>query len=96
MSKKVIISVGRQLGSGGREIARMLASKFDCEFYDREILNLAARESGFSEKIFEQHDERKGFFRHLQHRALQDLDCFPYMPRNIKYFTSPITVRCAG
>lgn len=70
MSKKVIISVGRQLGSGGREIARMLASKFDCEFYDREILNLAARESGFSEKIFEQHDERKGFFRHLQHLRL--------------------------
>ncbi len=70
MSKKVIISVGRQLGSGGREIAKMLADTFDCDFYDREILNLAARESGFTEKIFEQHDERKGFFRHLHHVRL--------------------------
>ena len=62
---KVIINVGRQLGSGGHDIGRMLALDFNAKYYDRELLNLAAKESGFSEKIFEQNDEKKGFLRGL-------------------------------
>ena len=61
----IIINVGRQLGSGGHDIGRMLALDFGASYYDRELLNLAAKESGFSEKIFEQNDEKKGFFRGL-------------------------------
>lgn len=57
--KKIIINVGRQIGSGGRIIAKMLADQFGCKFYDKELLNLAAKESGFSEKFFEQNDEQK-------------------------------------
>lgn len=63
--KHIIINVGRQLGSGGHDIGRMLALDFQAKYYDRELLNLAAKESGLSEKIFEQNDERKGFFRGL-------------------------------
>ena len=63
--KHVIICVGRQFGSGGHDIARMLAMDFNAKYYDRELLNLAAKESGFSEKIFEQNDEKKGFLRSL-------------------------------
>ncbi len=63
--KHVIICVGRQLGSGGHDIARMLAMDFNAKYYDRELLNLAAKESGFSEKFFEQNDEKKGFLRSL-------------------------------
>lgn len=48
-------------------MAQMLAKDFGCEFYDKELLNLAAKESGFSEKFFEQNDEHKGFFRSLFH-----------------------------
>ena len=62
---KIIINVGRQLGSGGHDIGRMLAMDFGAKYYDRELLNLAAKESGFSEKVFEQNDERKGFLRGL-------------------------------
>ncbi len=61
----IIICVGRQLGSGGHQIARLLAEDFQAKYYDREILNLAAKESGFSEKVFERNDEQKGFFRTL-------------------------------
>ena len=43
----------------------MLAQDFDAKFYDRELLNLAAKESGFSEKFFKQNDEKKGFLRGL-------------------------------
>ena len=63
--KHIIINVGRQLGSGGHDIARMLAMDFNAKYYDKEILNLAAKESGFSEKVFEQNDEQRGFFKTL-------------------------------
>ena len=61
----IIINVGRQLGSGGHDIGRMLALDFGAKYYDRELLNLAAKESGFSEKFFEENDERKGFLKGL-------------------------------
>ncbi len=63
--KRIIINVGRQLGSGGHIIAEMLAKDLNCKAYDRELLNLAAKESGFCERVFEQNDERKGFLRSL-------------------------------
>ena len=65
--ERIIICVGRQLGSGGRIIAKSLAEAFDCKLYDKELLNLAAKESGFSEKFFEQNDEQKGFLKSLFH-----------------------------
>lgn len=64
---QLIICIGRQLGSGGRFVARQLADEFGCRLYDKEILNLAAKESGFSEKFFEQNDEQKGFMKSLFH-----------------------------
>ena len=63
--KNIIINVGRQLGSGGHDIGRMLALDFQAKYYDRELLTLAAKESGFSEKFFEQNDEKKGFLKGL-------------------------------
>ena len=65
MKNHIIINVGRQLGSGGHDIGRMLALDFQAKYYDKEIMNLAAKESGFSEKFFEQNDEKKGFFKGL-------------------------------
>ena len=72
--KHIIINVGRQLGSGGHDIGRMLALDFQAKYYDRELLNLAAKESGLSEKIFEQNDEKKGFFRGLLNFGTPRLD----------------------
>lgn len=74
--KHIIINVGRQLGSGGHDIGRMLALDFQAKYYDRELLNLAAKESGLSEKIFEQNDERKGFFRGLLNIGAPHLGSF--------------------
>lgn len=67
MENKIIINIGRQIGSGGHVIAKMLAEEFGCKFYDRELLGLAAEESGFSAKFFEQNDETKKFFKSLFH-----------------------------
>lgn len=63
--KHIIICVGRQLGSGGHDIGRMLAMDFNAKYYDRELLNLAAKESGFSEKVFERSDEQRGLLKSL-------------------------------
>ena len=64
-NQHIIICIGRQQGSGGHEIARMLAKDFNAKYYDKELLNLAAKESGFAEKVFEEYDERKGFLKSL-------------------------------
>ena len=62
-SYPLIITVGRQLGSGGHDIGHLLARRFSARYYDRELLNLAARESGLSEHFLEQNDEHKSFLR---------------------------------
>lgn len=66
-SNHIIINVGRQVCAGGLEIGRLLAEEFHAKYYDRELLNLAARESGFSEELFKNSDERKGFLRSFFH-----------------------------
>ncbi len=55
---KSIITIGRQFGSAGREIGNVLAEKLNIKLYDKEMLKRAAQESGFSEEIFETHDEK--------------------------------------
>lgn len=65
--EKLIINIGRQIGCGGYEIARMLATEFDARLLDKELLDLAAKESGFSAKLFKLHDEHRGFLNHLFH-----------------------------
>ena len=48
-----VITIGRQYGSGGRDIGRLLAQKLEIPFYDNELISRAAKESGFSEESFE-------------------------------------------
>ena len=55
---KTIITIGRQFGSGGREIGEKLAAHFGIKCYDKELLSLAAKESGICEEMIEVHDER--------------------------------------
>lgn len=55
---KTIITIGRQYGSGGREIGKCLAEKLGIPYYDKELLRKAAQESGLCEKVMESFDER--------------------------------------
>ena len=57
MKQKWIITIGRQYGSGGRAIGKKLAEALGISFYNREIIELAARRSGMSEEAFEKVDE---------------------------------------
>ena len=58
MSKNIVITIGRQFGSGGRYVGRLLAEKLGVPFYDKELLSEAAKNSGICEEIFEEHDEK--------------------------------------
>lgn len=52
-----IISIGRQFGSGGREIGRKLAEQLGYNFYDRDILRAASKKLNMPEAILERTDE---------------------------------------
>ena len=54
----MIITIGRQYGSGGLEIGQKLAEELGVNLYDREMLKRAAKESGLCEELFEAHDEK--------------------------------------
>lgn len=58
MGTKHIITVARQFGSGGSDIARSLAEALGIKFYDKELISLAAKESGMSPEVFEKIDEK--------------------------------------
>lgn len=56
--KKSIITISRQFGSGGRNIAKRLAEELEIPFYDKEIISKAAEESGIDEETFIKERER--------------------------------------
>ena len=58
MKDNLVITIGRQYGSGGRQIGRILSEKLSIPYYDKEILQEAAKDSGICEEIFEHHDEK--------------------------------------
>ena len=53
-----VVTIGRQYGAGGLSVGRFVAEKLGVPFYDRELLALAAKESGLCEAVFERHDEK--------------------------------------
>lgn len=56
--KNTIITIGRQFGSGGHEIAKAVADALSIPFYDKEIIIEAAKKSGLNENLFKNSDER--------------------------------------
>ncbi|MEG2596903.1 MAG: cytidylate kinase family protein [Oscillospiraceae bacterium] len=59
MSKiSTVITISRQFGSGGGLIGKKLAERLDIPFFDKELITMAAQESGYSKDIFEHADER--------------------------------------
>lgn len=58
MDKHIIITISRQFGSGGHEIGKLLSKELGISFYDRDLITLAAKESGMSKELFESVDEK--------------------------------------
>ena len=58
MKNDIIVAIARQHGSGGRTIGKRLAEKLGVPFYDRELIFLAAKESGLSENCVKELEEK--------------------------------------
>ncbi|MEG1583967.1 MAG: cytidylate kinase-like family protein [Anaerovorax sp.] len=67
MDKKLIITIAREYGSGGKLIGQKLSESLNIPFYDKELLTLAAKESGIHEDLFKEADENhsKGFWNSM-------------------------------
>ena len=63
MENRFVINIGRQIGSGGKSVGEALARRLGVELYDKELINLAARESGLCPEVFEQADEKQSHNR---------------------------------
>ena len=62
MEKHIIITVGRQFGSGGKPVGDALSEKLGIPVYDNELITEAARQSGYSPEFFIRSDEKKHSF----------------------------------
>ncbi len=58
MTQNTVFCIARQYGSGGREVGLALAKALNIPFYDKELLQHAAKKSGILEEVFEKADER--------------------------------------
>ncbi len=58
MDERFSITIGRQLGSGGRQVGEKLASQLGISFYDKKLIQIASRESGLEKSFFEKVDEK--------------------------------------
>lgn len=91
MGTKSVITIGRQFGSGGREVGEKLAKQLGIPYFDKELILLAAQKSGMSPEILEEADEKAtsnfwysmslGIPSHSPHSAY-----FYEMPVNDKLF----------
>lgn len=57
-NNNIVVTIGRQFGSGGRELGRKLADRMGIRYYDKELLSEAAKRAGVSEEFFAKSDER--------------------------------------
>ncbi len=59
--KSCLITIGREYGSGGREIGEKVAARLGLDFYDKELIELASQKSGLNKELFDKADEKKSF-----------------------------------
>ncbi|MCH5225454.1 MAG: cytidylate kinase-like family protein [Muribaculaceae bacterium] len=57
--EETVIVIGREFGSGGRSVGRILADRLGVAYYDTELLKAAARSEGLREEVVVEHDERR-------------------------------------
>ena len=63
MNGNYVINIGRQLGSGGKEIGEKLAARLGIDFYDKELINLASEESGLCRES--RRESLSGYYRRV-------------------------------
>ena len=81
-----VITIGRELGSGGKAIGRIMADALGIPIYDRSLIEMAAQESGISPDILKQHDEAST--GGLKGMALRAMAAVPFVTADSFYNNS--------
>lgn len=95
----IIINIGRQFGSGGKKVAKILSEKLGIPVYDNELIAEAASKSGFSKELFRKSDEKKrwlslsnvfhtGNLGNLNGSGISDIDLFRIQSETILQLAS--------
>ena len=78
-----IVTIGRQFGSNGRNIGRAVAEKLGVNLYDKELLKLAAKNSGVCEELLQNLDEKPN--KSFLYSVVMDPYAFAYSYNNSDY-----------
>lgn len=81
---KFLIVIGRQFGSGGRRIGKLLADAFGVRYYDKTLLSEAAEQMGLTADVFERNDERRP-------SLIRSLLSFTYGASNVDVVNGPMS-----
>ena len=81
---KYVITIGREIGSGGKAIGELMAKQLNIPIYDRSLIQMAAEESGISPKVFKKADEvpHKGTFSYLMRTLASPFASYGTLYRN--------------
>lgn len=96
MEGRVIITISREYGSGGREIGRKLAEQLSIPYYDNELISLAAKESGLDSELFEEADQRKTSDFFYSMAAFGSTAGVYNIPLNDQVFVIPVGCHSVG
>ena len=102
MRNPLIITIGREYGSGGRQIGELVAKTLGIAYYDKKLITLAAQKSGLSDEFIANNEQRvrSGFMQNLAASAAYSSGFFSsqYLPLSESIFISEAQVilgRCA-
>ena len=96
MRNPLIITIGREYGSGGREIGELVAKTLGIAYYDKKLITLAAQKSGLSDEFIANNEQRvrSGFMQNLAASAAYSSGFFSsqYLPLSESIFISEAQV----
>lgn len=81
-----VITIGRELGSGGKTIGKIMAQALGIPIYDRSLIEIAAQQSGLSSQILKERDEASS--GGLKGMAMRAMAAMPFVPADSFYSNS--------
>ncbi len=84
LKNKVVITISREFGSGGRYVGRLIADKLGIKFYDKDLVELVSKEAGLSEEFIEENEQKRDWGSSLNSSYNNDDKIFEAETRVIK------------
>lgn len=93
--KGLVITINREYASGGRYVGKLLAKELNIPFYDKEIISLTAKESGFTQGYIKKNEQKKSTLSSEYNRDDEIFIAESKVIRNISKKSGVIVGRCA-